>query len=102
MAQTQLITATSSSAQSSPVNSTKARVVTTASVYYAVGANPTAGATFANTGIISPNTVRYINMQGLGNKIAILQVAAGGANVEVTDCGTVYSTSIPGSTYIRS
>ena len=102
MAQTQLVTATGSSVQSSMVNSTKVRIVSTASIYYAVGASPTAGAAFANTAIITPNTVRYINMQGLGNKVAVLQVAGGGANVEITDIGTVYASSIPGNVYIRS
>ena len=98
----QILTANGSSVQSSASNSTKVRVVTTAAIYYAVGVNPTAGATFANTAIISPNTVRYINMQGLGNKMAVLQVAAGGANVEITDIGVVAASSITGTTIMRT
>jgi hypothetical protein len=98
----QILTATGSSTQSGVINSTKARVVSTAAIYLAVGQNPTAGTGFANTIMIPSNTVRYVNMTGLGNKVAILQVAGGGANVEVTDIGVVSSTSIMGSTVYKT
>jgi hypothetical protein len=85
----QILTANGTSQQSTSIPTTKVRVVSTAAIYYAVGSNPTAGASYANTSIIGPNTVRYVNMEGLNNKIAILQVAAGGANVSITNVGTV-------------
>lgn len=99
---TQIVTATGTSQASGVINSTKARVVTTAAIYFSVGTTPTAIPTASNTAIISPNTVRYINMQGLGNKIAYLQVAGGGANVEITDIGTVYGSGVPNSTYVTT
>jgi hypothetical protein len=65
-------------------------------VFYAVGASATAYA--GNCEIIPAETVRYINMQGLGNQIAFL--ASGGSSVvTVQQIGTVYSSSIPGATF---
>jgi len=96
---TQVIVATASSSQSTAIASTKARVTANSAVYFAVGVNPTAYA--GNCEVIAANTTRYINMQGLGNKIALLS-ANGPATVSVTQIGTVYASSIPGSTYIPS
>ena len=85
---------TSSSVQSTVVNSTKIRVTAnTSALYFAVGSDPTPGASFANTEIIAASSTRYINMQGLGNKIAFLGVNQVGA-VSVTECGTVSSSAI--------
>lgn len=96
---TQVISASASNAQSTAITSTKVRVTPSASVYYAVGANPTASATGCE--MIVGGQTRYVNMQGLGNKIAFVTLT-GSATVSVTACGTVYQSSIPGSTYIPS
>ena len=97
-----VVAATSSSTASGAITSTKARVVSTVPVQFAVGANPTANN--SNCEVISANTVRYINMQGLNNQIAFIAVSGGASGtVSVTPCGTVYASSIvTGNTYIRS
>jgi hypothetical protein len=89
----QTITATGTSGQSSVINSTKIRVTSNASpVLYAVGTSPIAGTGFANTEMIAPGTTRYINMQGLGNKIAFITPTGVTATlVTVTEIGTVYA-----------
>lgn len=91
----QIITAgTGSAVQSTVINSTKIRVTANASaMYFAVGSNPTPGAGFANTEIIAASTTRYINMQGLSNKIAFLGVDQAGT-ASVTACGTVSPSAI--------
>lgn len=89
----QTITATGTSGQSSVINSTKIRVTSNASpVLYAVGTSPIAGTGFANTEMIAPGTTRYINMQGLGNKIAfITPIGVTATLITVTEIGTVYA-----------
>jgi phage tail sheath gpL-like len=99
MATPQIVIATTASAQSTVITSTKVRVTANAAVQFAVGANPTA--TLASSEMIAANQTRYINMQGLGNKIAFV-AASGTVGVSVTPIGTVYGSSIPGSTYIPS
>jgi hypothetical protein len=98
MATPQVITAsTSGSTSSSAIQSTKVRVSVGAyPVYYAVGSSPTASSTGCE--IIPAQTVRYINMQGLGNEIAFLAIG-GASTVTVQQIGTVYASSIPGSTF---
>jgi hypothetical protein len=90
--------AVGSSTQSAVINSTKIRVSANAnSVLYTVGSNPTAGAGFANTEMIPGGTTRYINMQGLGNKIAF--IAPNQASyVTVTEIGQVYPMGLANNT----
>ena len=99
MATPQTIVATTTTSQSTAVSSTKVRVTANATVHFSVGANPVAAT--ANCEIIAANQTRYINMQGLNNKLAFI-TAAGAAEVSVQQIGTVYGSSIPGSTYIQS
>jgi hypothetical protein len=94
MASQIIVAGTGSAVQSTILNSTKIRVTSnTSALYFAVGSNPTPGAGFANTEIIAASSTRYINMQGLGNKISFLGVNQAGA-VSVTECGTVSSSAI--------
>jgi len=94
MASQIIVAGTGAAVQSTALNSTKIRVTANASaMYYAVGSNPTPGAGFANTEIIASSTTRYINMQGLGNKIAFLGVNQAGT-ASVTECGTVSFSAI--------
>ena len=99
MATSQIVIATTTSSQSTAIASTKVRVTANAAVQFAVGANPTAA--LASSEVIGANTTRYINMQGLNNKIAFI-APSGTVGVSVTPIGTVYSSSIPGATYIPS
>jgi hypothetical protein len=100
MGQQVITTNTSTSVSSSAIASTKVRVTNGANpAFYAVGANPTAYA--GNCEIIAANQTRYINMQGLGNKIAFLG-NVGASTLSVQQIGTVYASSIPGATYIPS
>ena len=93
-------TSTSSSQSVGPFSSTKVRVTNGANpVFFAVGATPTAYA--GNCEIIAANQTRFINMQGLGNKIAFLG-NVGVSTLSVQQIGTVYASSIPGATYIPS
>lgn len=98
MATPQVIWASNTaSISSTAISSTKVRVsVDGHAVYYAVGANPVAFSN--NCEIIPAGTVRYVNMQGLGNKIAFLANDAVGTGltgtvqslVTVQQIGTVY------------
>jgi hypothetical protein len=99
MATPQVIVATTTTSQSSAVASTKVRVTANAEVRFTVGVNPVV--TTGNGEIISSGQTRYINMQGLNNKLAFI-TTTGVAGVSVQQIGTVYSSSIPGSTYIPS
>lgn len=99
MATPQVIVATTTSSQTAAVASTKVRVTANADVRFTVGVSPVV--TMANGEIIAANTTRYINMQGLGNKLAFI-TTTGVAGVSVQQIGTVYGSSIPGSTYIQS
>lgn len=99
MATPQTIVATTTTSQSSAIASTKVRVTANAAVHFNVGVSPVAAT--ANCEIIGANQTRYINMQGLNNKLAFI-TAAGAAEVSVQQIGTVYASSIPGDTYIPS
>ena len=99
MATPQVIVATTTTSQSSAVASTKVRVTANAEVRFTVGINPVV--TVGNGEIIASGQTRYINMQGLNNKLAFI-TTTGVAGVSVQQIGTVYSSSIPGSTYIPS
>jgi|APCry1669192319_1035405.scaffolds.fasta_scaffold00208_16 hypothetical protein len=99
MASPQVIVATTTSSQTSAVASTKVRVTANAEVRFTVGSNPTV--TTGNGEVIAANTTRYINMQGLNNKLAFI-TTTGVAGVSVQQIGTVYASSIPGATYIQS
>lgn len=81
---------TSTSVQSAAVASTKVRVTANAAVHYQVGASPVAYT--GNCEIISANSVRYINMEGLNNKIAVLG-SSQVAEVSVVAIGTVATTA---------
>ena len=99
MATPQVIVATTTSTQSASVASTKVRVTANAEVRFNVGANPVV--TTGNGEVIASGQTRYINMQGLNNKLAFI-TTTGVAGVSVQQIGTVYSSSIPGSVYIQS
>jgi len=99
MATPQVIVATTTTSQTSAIASTKVRVTANAEVRFTVGANPIV--TTGNGEIIASGQTRYINMQGLNNKLAFI-TTTGVAGVSVQQIGTVYSSSIPGSTYIQS
>ena len=99
MATPQVIVATTTSTQSAAVPSTKVRVTANAEVRFNVGANPVV--TTGNGEVIASGQTRYINMQGLNNKLAFI-TTTGVAGVSVQQIGTVYSSSIPGSVYIQS
>lgn len=79
------------------INSTKVRITANAAVHFAVGAAPVAYS--GNCEIVAANQTRYINMQGLGNKIALLANSAA-VVVSVTECGSVDPRSIPGQVYV--
>lgn len=81
---------TSSSVQSSAITTTKVRVTANAAVHYQVGVSPVAYS--GNCEIIAANSVRYINMEGLGNKIAFLGSSQTAA-VTVVAIGTVATTA---------
>ena len=93
MSTPQVISAvTTGSVASSAVTSTKVRVSTNAgAVYYAVGTNPTAYS--GNCEIIPSESTRFVNMQGLGNKIAFLAVSSN-TSVSVQQIGTVAASGI--------
>lgn len=92
MASYTITVTTASSVQSAAINSTRARVTANASpVLYTVGSNPVAGANFANTEMIAAGTTRFVNMQGVGNKIAFIAPNLP-AVVSVTEVGSVDGT----------
>ena len=100
MAIPQTIVVTTTTSQSNAVASTKVRVTANAAVHFNVGSNPVAAT--ANCEIIGANQTRYINMQGLNNKLAFI-AATGVAEVSVQQIGTVASSGIIlGNTYIPS
>jgi hypothetical protein len=82
----------STSGATAAIDTTKVRVTANAAVHYAVGSSPVAYA--GNCEIIPANSTRYINMEGLGNKIAFI-TGSGSAEVSVTKVGYVSPTSIP-------
>ena len=86
-----IIATTGSSVQTTAITTTKVRVSANAAVHYAVGSNPTAYG--ANCEIITANSVRYINMEGLGNKLAFLG-STNTAEVSVVNIGYVAPSTI--------
>ena len=89
---TQVIAVSGTSQATTAIQGDKVKVVTgSASVFYAVGAFPTAYA--ANCEILPPNTIRFVNMQGLNNKIAFIQ-GSGTGNVSVTECAIIANSSV--------
>lgn len=76
-------------AVSTAISSTKIRIEANVACYYSVGAAPLTYA--ANCEVIPSNTVRYINMEGTGNKINLV-ATSGVALVSIVACGTVDST----------
>jgi hypothetical protein len=99
MATSTVYVATTSSSQTSAVTSTKVRITANAEVRYTVGVSPVV--TVGNGEVIAAGQTRYVNMQGLNNKLALI-TTTGVSGVSVTPIGTVYASSIPGSTYIAS
>jgi len=93
MPSAQIINATASSSQSNSISSTKVKVTANASVHYAVGSNPTAYT--GNCDVIAANATRFINMEGLNNKIAFV-TTAGTAEVSVVNVGFVANSAISG------
>lgn len=106
MATLQVIAQAGTSGQSAALTSTKVKVVSNVSCYYAVGTNPVAYST-GNCFLLPANTIRDINCGpgtqtttymfggagnvvtgGAGPKIAFL-TSAGTALVEVTEIGYV-------------
>ena len=69
------------------ITTTKVRVVANVAVHYQVGVSPTCFR--ANTDVIPADTVRYINMEGVGNKIAFNPTNNVVAEVSVVNCGYV-------------
>jgi hypothetical protein len=83
---------TSGSVSTAQMPSTKVRVSVGANaVFYAVGLNPVANITGCE--VIPSQTVRYINMQGLGNQIAFI-ANVGTSTVTVQPIGAVYPTAV--------
>ena len=72
--------------QSTVINSTKVRVTANVQAHYAVGVNPTCFQ--GNCELIPANAIKYINMQGLGNKIAIMG-SSSASEVSITQIGIV-------------
>ena len=88
-AQILTVPSTTTGAISSTIGSTKIRIEANAACYYSVGSAPLTFA--ANCEVIPSNTVRYINMEGTGNKINLV-ATSGTALVSIVACGTVDST----------
>jgi hypothetical protein len=82
-----LTVGTSSSVQSAAIDSTKIRVTANAAIHFSVGVSPTAFTN--NCELIAAGQTRYINMQGLGNKIAMIG-SSGVGEASIVPCGTVY------------
>lgn len=92
MPSAQIINATTSSSQSTAITSTKVKVTANASVHYAVGANPVAYV--GNCDVVPAATTRFINMEGLNNKIAFVTTTSV-AEVSVVNVGFVANSAIP-------
>ena len=89
----QVLTPNSTSgALSSTIASTKIRIESNVACYYAVG-NTTPIVITTTAEIIPSNTVRYINMEGVGNKINLV-ATSGTALVSVITCGYVNSANV--------
>lgn len=90
-AQVLTVPSTTTGAISSAITSTKIRITSNAACYYSVGAAPLTFA--ANCEVIPANTVRYINMEGVGNKINLV-ATSGTALVSIVNCGFVDGTRV--------
>ena len=88
MSTSQIIAVNGAAQQSNAILSTKVKVASSVPFYYAVGSDPTASPTFANTRMIPANVITSINMEGLGNKISVIFAGTAG-NVSITTVGTV-------------
>jgi hypothetical protein len=89
---TQVIAVTGTSQTTSAIQGDKVKVVTgSASLFYRVGSAPIAYQ--SNCEILPSNTVSYINMQGLNNKIAFI-IGSGTGNVSVTECAIIANSSV--------
>ena len=95
----QSLALSTTSIQSSSISSTKVRVTTNSNAaFYAVGINPTAYST-GNCEMLPANSVRYVNMQGLGNKIAFVLPPTGtSGNISITTIGAVEAAGQSAST----
>ena len=84
----QVITPNSTNgALSSTITSTKIRLESNVACYYAVG-NTAPIVVTTTAEIIPSNTVRYINMEGVGNKINLV-ATSGTALVSIVACGNI-------------
>ena len=74
------------------INSTKVKVLANTACVYAINAPATLT---ANVGPMIPaNFPTYINMTGIGNQLSILPVSGASTAITVTECGTVYQSSL--------
>lgn len=85
------LTVSTTSANTAALNSTKVKVVSNAAAFYAIDAN---ASITSNIGPLIPaNNPVFINMGGIGRKLGI-NACVGTATVTVTECGTVYQSSL--------
>ena len=103
MATYTIVTATAANVagNGNTINSTKVKVVANTACVYAINAPATLS---SNVGAMIPaNFPTYINMTGIGNKISVLPVGGVSTAVTVTECGTVYQSSLNqnSSTYLN-
>ena len=89
IAQVLTVPSTTTGNISGTISSTKIRIEANVACYYSVGSAPLTFA--ANCEIIPSNTVRYINMEGTGNKINLV-ATSGTALVSIVACGAVDTT----------
>jgi hypothetical protein len=75
------------------ITSTKVRVTANVAVHYQVG-NVSPVAYRANCDVIVPDTVRYINMEGLGMRIAFNPTNNVVGEVTVVNCGNIDITKV--------
>jgi hypothetical protein len=87
----QIIAVNGTSQASSAITSTKIRFATNVAVHFAVGVSPVAYT--GNCEMIPANTTRFINMEGLNNKIAVVASGATG-ECSIVPCGTVNQSSM--------
>ena len=73
------------------LNSTKVKVVANTTCVYAINAPATLT---SNVGQIPQNVTTYINMGGIGNKLSVLPAGGASTIITVTECGTVYQSSM--------
>jgi hypothetical protein len=85
-------TAVNVAGASTTISSTKVKVVANNTCVYAINAPATLT---SNVGPLIPqNTPTYINMGGIGKQISILPTAGSSTVITVTECGTVYQSSV--------